>query len=943
MARLPDLQLFAAEHGLKIGTIADLIEHRSRTKALVEKIGSRPLTRPSANSPPMPGATSPARACTWRWCAAVEPDETVPVRVHEPLSVLDALESTAPMHIPGASTPACSTSRAPARASPCCSIAANRPTSCWRSSKAPRARAGARARPHGPAHLRRRRADPARMRRAPHEPAGHAAAHAQHGRLRPRDRGLPPPHPSKDIHVWCRQGQGRPAGRQGPVHRHRAGPLQRRTSPTRWPRPAGDELLALGVQAEHRPRAGARARSKCPVALQAMAEKAATTRWSRWAASSAARPTTSSWWPTSRRGVTRVALDYQLPIANAILTTENWSRPSPARPTRARRRPGRRRDGQPAGTTRMSDERTQRQDRQPPPAPARPRPSPRSRAREFALQALYQHLVGRNDAEAIDRLHARPGRLPQGRLGALRRPAARLHREAAELDALILPLLDRKLAEISPIEHAVMWIGAYEFQHALDVPWRVVLNECIELAKEFGGTDGHKYVNAVLNGLAPQLRPAEVDADRAAGRRADEDLARAERIEPFYVMEVAKAAGALAREVARSDRPMIFLNIGEPDFTAPPLVQEAAERAIRAGATQYTHATGLDALREAHQRLVPPALRRGRAGAPHRGHGRRLGGAAAGLPGADRGRRRDPDAGPELPLQPAFRERRRRHRGADADHRRRSASSSAPPRSRPTGTRARAACCWPRRPIRPAPRSTPTNCAASTPSCARGGITLLDEIYLGLSYDHLRPHRAGARRPGHQHQQLLQVLQHDRLAPGLDGGARSAGAGGRAPRAEPVHLPSTVAQHAALACFEPESIAEYERRRAEFKARRDWFIPQLEALGLPVPVVPDGAFYAWADCSACVPKAGHCRQLGLRLRGHEARHVAVTPGRDFGTRRHQPLRPLLHRQLDGAPAGSGGAAEGQVLGPDARRSRLSRSASTGKTPMPAASSSTPTT
>jgi N utilization substance protein B len=65
------------------------------------------------------------------------------------------------------------------------------------------------------------------------------------------------------------------------------------------------------------------------------------------------------------------------------------------------------------------------------------------------------------------------------------------------------------MAEISPIEHAVMWIGAYELSHCLDVPWRVVLNECIELAKEFGGTDGHKYVNAVLNGMAPVLRAAE--------------------------------------------------------------------------------------------------------------------------------------------------------------------------------------------------------------------------------------------------------------------------------------------------------------------------------------------------------------------------------------------------------------------------------------------------
>ena len=86
------------------------------------------------------------------------------------------------------------------------------------------------------------------------------------------------------------------------------------------------------------------------------------------------------------------------------------------------------------------------------------------------------------------------------------------------LDALLLPLLDRPLAEISPIEHSVMWIGAYELKHCLDVPWRVVLNECVELTKEFGGTDGHKYVNAVLNGLAPSLRAAEVTADRGRTR-----------------------------------------------------------------------------------------------------------------------------------------------------------------------------------------------------------------------------------------------------------------------------------------------------------------------------------------------------------------------------------------------------------------------------------------
>lgn len=74
--------------------------------------------------------------------------------------------------------------------------------------------------------------------------------------------------------------------------------------------------------------------------------------------------------------------------------------------------------------------------------------------------------------------------------------------------------------------------------------------------------------------------------------------ARAQKIEPFYVMEVAKAASSLAETVAHTDSPMIFLNIGEPDFTAPPLVQEAAEKAIRDGATQYTQALGLMPLRE---------------------------------------------------------------------------------------------------------------------------------------------------------------------------------------------------------------------------------------------------------------------------------------------------------------------------------------------------------
>ncbi len=144
--------------------------------------------------------------------------------------------------------------------------------------------------------------------------------------------------------------------------------------------------------------------------------------------------------------------------------------------------------------------------------------SDRSRAREFALQALYQVLVGKNDVAEVDaftRDLAGFSKADSVHFDALLHGCAE---QAEALDALILPLLDRKLAEISPVEHGVMWIGAYELQHCLDVPWRVVLNECVELAKEFGGTDGHKYVNGVLNGLARQLRQAEVAADQGATR-----------------------------------------------------------------------------------------------------------------------------------------------------------------------------------------------------------------------------------------------------------------------------------------------------------------------------------------------------------------------------------------------------------------------------------------
>ena len=140
--------------------------------------------------------------------------------------------------------------------------------------------------------------------------------------------------------------------------------------------------------------------------------------------------------------------------------------------------------------------------------------SDRSRAREFAVQGLYQFIVGGNPVDDVDMF-------TRDLSGFNKADAAHfdalLHGctdQAGALDAEIFPLLDRPWGEISPVEHAVMWIGVYEMQHCLDVPWRVVINECVELAKEFGGTDGHKYVNAVLNGLAPKLRALEVESDR---------------------------------------------------------------------------------------------------------------------------------------------------------------------------------------------------------------------------------------------------------------------------------------------------------------------------------------------------------------------------------------------------------------------------------------------
>ena len=142
------------------------------------------------------------------------------------------------------------------------------------------------------------------------------------------------------------------------------------------------------------------------------------------------------------------------------------------------------------------------------------RASPRRRAREFVLQGLYQRQLSGNTCAAIRAQLAEAAGFPK---------ADEVYFDAlwagvtAEYDALVLlfaPALDRRAAEISPIERAILVIGAWELSHRPEIPCRVVINEAIELAKSYGGIDGHKFVNGVLDKLAATLRATEIDALR---------------------------------------------------------------------------------------------------------------------------------------------------------------------------------------------------------------------------------------------------------------------------------------------------------------------------------------------------------------------------------------------------------------------------------------------
>jgi transcription antitermination protein NusB len=140
--------------------------------------------------------------------------------------------------------------------------------------------------------------------------------------------------------------------------------------------------------------------------------------------------------------------------------------------------------------------------------------TPRHRAREFALQGLYQWLMSQEDAGAID-AHIRNAH------GFDKADAEHfdllLHGTIRDVDNLrseIVPLIDRAIDQLSPIEHAALLIGTFELKHHIEIPYKVVINEAVELTKSFGGIDGHKYVNGVLDKLAASLRATEVGASR---------------------------------------------------------------------------------------------------------------------------------------------------------------------------------------------------------------------------------------------------------------------------------------------------------------------------------------------------------------------------------------------------------------------------------------------
>lgn len=359
--------------------------------------------------------------------------------------------------------------------------------------------------------------------------------------------------------------------------------------------------------------------------------------------------------------------------------------------------------------------------------------------------------------------------------------------------------------------------------------------------------------------------------------RALQVAGRVDAIEPFRVMEMVKAAAAMTR----AGRDVISMSVGEPDFTAPDVVARAAMAAIQAGSTQYTESLGLPALREAISGWY----------AGHWGQDvdpRRIvitAGASAGLllacaalvDNGDEVLMPDPcypcnrhfvtSFGGKPVLVPSGPESRYQ---LTADHlerhwneRTRGVIVASP--SNPTGTAMTAA----------------QSEALLAGVRARGGFAIVDEIYQGLSYGE-RPTSALAfgddiitvnsfsKYFSMTGWRLGWLVVPEALVPTVEKLAQNL-----------FICAPTIAQHAALACFTPEAIEIFEGRRLEFQRRRDFLVPALRGLGFQVPVLPDGAFYVYADISGLAhPDAGDSTAFGMAVL--KDAEVAIVPGDDFG-------------------------------------------------------------
>lgn len=357
---------------------------------------------------------------------------------------------------------------------------------------------------------------------------------------------------------------------------------------------------------------------------------------------------------------------------------------------------------------------------------------------------------------------------------------------------------------------------------------------------------------------------------------------RLEAIDPFYVMEMAKAARALAEgpdcDPQRGGEPMIYLNIGEPDFTAAADVVEAASTCLQAGRTQYTPSTGLPALRQAisrwyqqrwHIEVAPERILI-------------TSGASAALQLITLAL---VDAGDEVlmpdPCYPC-----NRHFVAAAGGLARLIPTTAAQRFQLDADSVASHWNARTRGVLLASPSNPTGTSIEPSELRRivqtvrerGGVTLVDEIYLGLSYESRFGNTALALG-----EDIISINSFSKyfgmtgwrlgwlvLPPELVAPVEKL--------AQNLYIcASAVAQHAALACFEPQAIAQFEQRRGELARRRDRTVEGMNRLGLSVPVVPDGAFYVWAQTQAHATSSwDFCFDLMRRA------HVVLTPGRDFG-------------------------------------------------------------